>query len=229
MRQVLASFAVSALALLAACGDDGGDEPLTAEEAGLAVDRAVLTADDLGEGWQQTGTTPPESTGDGIEQCLSEEVAAATETPVAESDTHEYTRGDSPTQRQQLQISAVVLEDDVAEQLVDELASDEVRDCLQERFQEEIGSDGGTPGLEVEVGDFEVEEDFAGAGDGSTRLQAPMELTAEGMTLPATVDMIVVHTGQVATAIVGFALGDAIPTEELESWTERAAELQEQD
>jgi hypothetical protein len=227
MRQVLASVAVSALALLTACGDDGGDEPLTGPAAQQAADRAVLAAEDLGEGWEQTGTAPPDETGRGIEECLSDDVSAASDDPVAESDTYEFTRGDSPTQRQQLQVSATVLEDEAAGRLVDELATAEVRGCLRDRFREEIGGGEATPGLEVDVGEFEADEGFGGAGDGATRLRAPMELTAEGMTLPATVDLVVVHTGQVVTAIVGFALGEPIAEEDLESWTERAAELQE--
>lgn len=227
MRQVLASVAVSTLVLLAACGDDGGEEALTGAEAQQASDRAMLTADDLGEGWQAAGTSSPDDAEAGMEECLSDDLAAATDEPVAESETHAFTKGESPTQRQQLQVSSVVLEEDVAADLVGELASDDVRACLQERFREEVGGGGATPGLDVQVGEFEVDEGFADAGDGATRLQAPMELTAEGMTLPATVDLVVVHTGQVATSIVGFALGDPIPGEDLEAWTERLAELQE--
>ena len=62
--------------------------------------------------------------------------------------------------------------------------------------------------------------------DGATRLTAPVELSADGLTLPATVDIVVVHTGQIATAMVAFALGDPIPEEELASWAEAVAELQ---
>jgi hypothetical protein len=232
MRQVLTSLAVSALALLAACGggDDGGSagEPaLTGPAAQHAVERAMLTADDLGPGWEQIGTAPPdESEASEIDQCLSDEVAAGSNDPVAESDTHEFRRGDSPTQQHQVQVSSVVLDGDLAGRLVDELGSDEVRDCLSETFRQELAAEDPEQPVEVTLGDFESQEDFAGAGDGATRLRAPVELAAEGLTLEATVDLVVVHTGQVASALVAFALGDPIEDGELEGWTRRLAELQ---
>lgn len=227
MRQVLASIVVSALALLSACGGDGGsDETLTAEEAQRAVERAMLTPEDLGEGWQETGTSPPSEDGTGVNECLSDEVAAESTDPVAESDTQEFTRGDSPTQQQQVQLSTAVMEDDLAARLVEELASADVRDCLGGKFREQVADGSAVPGLTVELGDFEADEDFAGAGDGATRLRAPMEVSAEGLTLPATVDMVVVHTDQIVSALVGFALGEPLAEDDLEAWTQQLAELQ---
>lgn len=231
MRKVLVSLGVSVLALSACTGGSDEPEALTGTEAQQAADRAMLMADDLGEGWEETGTSPPdEDEGTDIDDCLSDDVAAASDDPVAESDTHEFSRGDEPTDQQQLQISSIVFEDgDLAASFVDELASDDVRSCLSETFQEEVGADAETDGVEVTLGDFEAEEGFADAGDGATRLTAPVELSAEGLTLPATVELVVVHTGQVASALVGFALGEAIPEEDLEGWATAIAELQARD
>ena len=231
MRQVLASLVVSVLALSACSGGDDEPEALTGTEAQQAADRAMLMADDLGEGWEETGTSPPDDEeGTDLDDCLSDEVAAASDEPAAESDTHEFARGDEPTNQQQLQISSIVFEDaDLAAAFVDELATDDVRSCLSETFQEEVGADAETDGVEVVLGDFEAEEGFADAGDGATRLTAPVELSAEGLTLPATVELVVVHTGQVASALVAFALGDAIPDDELEAWTTAIAEKQARD
>lgn len=224
MRQVLVCVAVSAL--LAACGG-GGDDAFTEEEAQQAVERVMLTAADLGEGWEQTGTAPPsDDEGTEISDCLSDEVARASDDPLAESDTHEFGRGDSPEQQQQVQVSAVVLEDDLSARLVDELATDEVRRCLSDAFRKELGGGDDTSGVTVTLGDFDAEAGFADAGDGATRLRAPVELAADDVTLPATVDLVVVHTDQIATAIVGFALGEPLADEDLASWTQRAAELQ---
>lgn len=221
MRQVLASLVVSVLALSACSGGSDDPEPLTGAEAQQAADRAMLMADDLGEGWEETGTAPPDDDeGTDIDECLSDDVAAASDDPVAESDTYEFLRGDEPTNQQQLQISSIVFEDaELAAAFVDELASDDVRGCLAETFQAEVGADAETDGVDVTLGDFEAQEGFAGAGDGATRLTAPVELSAEGLTLPATVELVVVHTDQVASALVAFALGEAIPEEELEGWT----------
>lgn len=226
MRQVLASVVVSALVLLAGCGG-GGDDAFTEEEAQQAVERAMLSAADLGPGWQETGTAPPtEDEGTKITDCLSEEVAAASDEPLAESDTHEFTRGDNPQQQQQVQVSTVVLEDDLSGRLVDELATDEVRRCLSDAFRKELGGGEETSGVQVTIGDFTAEAGFADAGDGATHLRAPVELSADDLTLPATVDLIVLHTGQLATVIVGFALGEPLAEEDLEAWTQRAADLQ---
>lgn len=230
MRQVLRSLVTSALVLvLAACGG-GSDEPeaLRGEAAQRAVERAMLTADDLGDGWEQTGSAPPsDEEGTDIDDCLSDDVAAASDDPVAESDTAEFAKGTDPTQQQQLQISSIVVDDaDLAARFVEELASDEVRTCLTQTFQEEVASDAGADGVSVTLGDFEAQDGFADAGDDATRLTAPVELSAEGLTLPATVDVVVVHTGQVASAIVAFALGEAIPEEDLAGWTQALAEQQ---
>lgn len=227
MRQVLATFAVSALAL-AACGGGDGSEPLRGEAAQRAVERITLSAADLGEGWKQTGTSPPEDDGStDIDDCLSDEVAAASDDPVAESDTSEFTRGDQPTELQQLQISSVVYEDaELAGGLVDELATADVRACLTETFQDEVTEDAGSDGVTVTLGDFQATEDFADAGDGATRLRSPVELSAEGLTLPATVDLVVVHTGELATALVAFAIGEPVPDADLERWASAVARQQ---
>lgn len=228
---MLVPLVVSVLALSACGGGDDGTDALTGAEAQAAADRAMLVASDLGEGWEETGTSPPEDDeGTDIDDCLSDEVAAASDDPVAESDTHEFARGDEPTDQQQLQVSSIVFEDaELASRFTDELASEEVRTCLAETFQEEVGADAGTDGVDVTLGDFTAEEDFADAGDGATRLTSPVELSAEGLTLPATVELVVVHTGQVASALVAFALGDAIPDDELASWTTALAEKQVRD
>lgn len=231
MRQVLVSLVVSVVALSACSGGDDEPEALTGTEAQQAADGAMLTADELGEGWDETGTSPPDDEeGTDLDDCLGDEVAAASDGPLAESDTHEFSRGDEPTNQQQLQISSIVFEGgDLAAAFVDELASDDVRACLAETFQEEVGADAETDGVDVTLGDFEAEEDFADAGDGATRLTSPVELSAEGLTLPATVELLVVHTGQVVTALVAFALGDAIPDEELEGWATAVSEKQARD
>ena len=124
MRQVLVF--VSALAL-AACGGDGsgeGSSTLSGEAAQTAADRVMLSAEDLGSGWEQTGTAPPQDDdGTDIDDCLSDDVAAASDDPLGESDTHEFARGAEPTNQQQLQVSTIVVEDpDHAAGLVEELA-----------------------------------------------------------------------------------------------------------
>ena len=154
-------------------------------------------------------------------------MAAAVDDPVAESDTHEFARGGDPGRQQQLQISTLVVEDAAdAAAFVDQLATEDVRTCLRDTFQEEVAADAGAEEVQVVLGDFEADEGFAGAGDGATRLRAPVELSSDGLTLPATIDLVTVHTGQVLSALVAFSIGDPIADEDLERWATTLAERQ---
>jgi hypothetical protein len=215
MRSRALLVPVVALLLLSCSGDD--DDAPSAEDAQAVVDAALLDADDLGEGWELTSTTPAGENDDDsspIDACAPDDQVDAND--LAESEDREFTL-EGELLPSQLQVSAGATADsDLLAEIHELLADDEFQDCLGDAFQDSVGSQ---PGAEVTIAEITSESDVVDTdGVTSTQLVMPITIAADGITLELEFRFVVLTTDHIGAAIVVSSADAAVSDEQIEEW-----------
>jgi hypothetical protein len=214
---------VAALAvLLISCSSDEDGAP-SADEAQEIVDAALLDADDLGEGWELTGTTPAGENDDDsspIDDCAPDEQLDAND--LAESEDRELTL-EGELLPSQVQVSAGASADsELLAGIHDLLGDEEFQDCLGAAFEESVGSQ---PGAEMTVGEITSEDDVVDVdGVASTQLVMPITVAAEGISLELEFRFVVLTTDHIGAAIVVSSTDGAVSDGDVEEWATLLAE-----
>jgi hypothetical protein len=214
---------VAALAvLLISCSSDEDGAP-SADEAQEIVDAALLDADDLGEGWELTGTTPAGENDDDsspIDDCAPDEQLDAND--LAESEDRELTL-EGELLPSQVQVSAGASADsELLAGIHDLLGDEEFQGCLGAAFEESVGSQ---PGAEMTVGEITSEDDVVDVdGVASTQLVMPITVAAEGISLELEFRFVVLTTDHIGAAIVVSSTDGAVSDDDVEEWATLLAE-----
>jgi hypothetical protein len=207
-----ALVAVATALLLSACGggddDDDAADDFTEEEAGDAVDAAVLEADDLGRGWDDAD--PPED--DPFGRCFE-----GVPSPLATSGPRAFLRdGEGPVAVSRVLLGTIATEDDaVVDALLARLGEESFPACLADAFQRAAGE----TELGFEVGEADVDDDYLGLdGVRSGRVRIPFTAAVPGFELEAQLDVVLVSRGPLITTMVTSALGERIDGEDIARW-----------
>ena len=161
---------VAVLTVLAACGDDEPSVDPEADQA--AVDAAVLTVDDLPDGFTATESDDPEEDGS-LDRCL-EDVAGLSEAELDESRTARTAPMQFDSETAQLRARVNAFEsDDLPEDVIDAFVDDEFTDCVEAGVGDEMTEAG------VEMTDFEVLDPSFGPSD-AVAYDIRLGLVAEG-------------------------------------------------
>ena len=144
------------LALLAACGDDEPSVDPEADQA--AVEAAVLTVDDLPDGFTATEADDPDEDGS-LDRCL-DEVAGISEADLDEARTARTAPMQFDSQTIQLRARVNAFEsEDLPEDVIDAFEDDEFTDCVEAGVADEMTEAG------VEMTAFEVLDPSFGPSD----------------------------------------------------------------
>jgi len=205
---------VVALALLACGGGgdgDGGDAVLSVEDARRAVARAVLDADDLGDGWDEDGAAEGP-----LDGCL-----AGPEDVLAEPTTVRFAREVDVFTRTLVTVSTVALESTGAiDDLFVAFRDDGVGPCVARAVQTDLGD------RALDVGEPEVEDDYVVLdGVRSAHLTVPLR----GPRYEIEIDVVLVSRGQLASTLVTVQLGGSVDGESVVRWATLLADRQRLD
>ena len=159
------------LALLAGCGDDG--EPGADPDAdAAAVDAAVLTVEDLPDGFTATEADDPDEDGS-LDRCLAD-VAGIGEADLEEARTARTAPMQFDSQTVQLRARVNAFErDDLPEDVIDAFGDGEFTDCVEAGVGDEMTEAG------VEMTAFEVLEPAFGPSD-AVAYDVRLGLVADG-------------------------------------------------
>lgn len=221
------------LALVACGGDDdgGADTGLTADDAPDAVTRTLLEADDLGDGWDQTGTIEADEESDPpdiVDACTGASVLRALgDAELAVSERRDFERdGDGPFASTRVSVRTIAVKSTEAVDPVFALFDDEsFVDCLGQRLEPTV-SDGPSE-LHLQVGDADVDDAYL-ALDGvrSSRLAIPFHTSAPGFTFDAELDLVVVQREQLVSYLLTIELGGTADGEDVARWAALLADRQ---
>lgn len=255
--------AVLALALLAACSDDDDavtasgtgsssqveaestDDEATVDDEELAdadvqalIDEAQLDADDLGEGYELTATSPPDAEDDEdgdddgaeanpIEDCLASDLDDRfDEATVAETDERTFTQTDGAPVPAEVTASNVALDDDALfDEMHDLLRSEDFATCMGDAFEALLAES--AAGADIVLGEIDVAEDAVDADVDdltSTTITIPVSVSAEGFSLDAEVSMLFLDVGELGSSILVFGAADEARAGELARWGGLVAE-----
>jgi hypothetical protein len=210
-----------AVALVAGCGGGDDDEAdadtgLSRRDAAIAVDHAVLDADDLGDGWDEIDPPAEEPFG----PCFADLGSPlAVEGPVA------FIRdGDGPIAVTRLLVGTVAVDDPHAvDALLEGFDEEALTACLVEGFSTVAGD----TELGLEVGDAEVEHDYVPLeGVRSAHVRIPFSASAPGLDLDAELDVVVVSRDQLVSTMLTIGLGELVDGEDVARWSALLADRQ---
>lgn len=209
------------LGVLAACGGgDGGDDgALSAEDATAAVERAVLTTDDLGEGWSETD--PPED--DPFGRCFE-----GSGTTLATSGPRAFVRdGDGVVAVTRVHMATLATDDeDAVDALLDRFDEESFPECLATAFERAAGESE----LGFDVGDAEVDDDYVPLDDvRSAHVRIPFNASAPGFDFAAELDLVVVTRGPMVSTLLTMGLGELVDGEDVARWSAVLADRQRLD
>lgn len=227
---------IAALFLLfAACGgdddDDAVDVGLTRDEAEDAVERVLLDENDLGDGWDQTGTVAPDEESeppDLVESCLGASVLRALDAAeLAVSERRDFERsGDEQFASTRVSVRTFAFDEATAVDSITALFVDDAfTDCLGQRFEPLL--DDGKSELGLQVGEPEVDETYL-ALDGvrSSHLSIPFHADAPGFSFDAELDLVVVSRDQLASLLQTIELRGVVDGEDVARWAALLADRQ---
>lgn len=205
---------IATAVFLGGCGDDD-DGGLGEDAAQTIVDGALLDADDLGAGWQLTDTIAADD--EDVESPL-DDCIAADEVDLGDLALSEERRFSMATEvivPAEVGVSAGASSDAARmARLHDTLARDSFQSCVRETFERELAGTGG-----AEVGEIEVDDDLADVDDVTvSRLIVPLTFVNDQFSLEATIDVVIVTTGQVGGQIFAFGPRGTIVEEDLAHW-----------
>ena len=251
-----ASASLLALALVAGCSDDDDpavdasdassddveaestDDEATVDDderddladsdadAQAAIDAAQLEAEDLGEGWTLTGTTPPSDSDDDepnpLDDCMESDLDDQfDEATIAETDERSFSREGDGVVPTEVTASNVALSDEsLFDEMHDLLRSDDFGTCMGTAFEDLLAES--AAGAEVTLGDIEVTEDVVdpdAADDvSSTSIDIPVTVSSQGFTLEAEVTMAFLNVGELGGSILVFGAADDLRAESIAEW-----------
>ena len=223
---------MTAVLVMAACGGDGGGG-LTAAEAQPRIDAAVLTLEDLGEGWEVADSEEEDDplADEELEECLGEDAARI----LGEDGEHDlgddvevgFARENGGAFQSLQVMSGGVDDETIFGQVIDVLSDSETAVCILDAIaaatQEVTGDE-----FTMTFGDWESDEGFIDDADQSVIAGAEITLSAEeaGMSFDGRLDLVVVTTDQIGSLMVAASVGDVITNVQLEEWGELLAERQ---
>lgn len=226
---------LTALFVLTAAACGGGEKKLSAEDAQPIADRAVLTDEDVPDGFEadeeeeeDPGEEEDESDENNpLEDCLGDTGAELEDAEVAEADSPDYQR-ESDTGIEMLGSSSAVLDtEEHAKEAAEILDTDEARECFAEAFEEEMAeAEDMPPGLEIETKGVE-EHDFASIGDHSSAIRMDLVFNISdaesGMSqeLPFVMDMVFIQKGHALVMMFFGSLGEEFDQDEAEEIAEK--------
>jgi hypothetical protein len=194
--------------VLAACG--GGDSSLSVADARKVATKAQLTAADLGSGWKKTADEKPndaEGEDQELQKCLGAKSPA--DDTLAESNTRTFERSVSEVDQQQVVVSSAVLESkDKAEELFRLVATEKFADCITNVFEKEMQAT--AEGVTFKSGVAKITRDQVEGADHSTNITVPFTFTSDPVSFDGQIDLVLVATGQAASLLFGFSLGEPI-------------------
>lgn len=178
------------------------------------VDAAVLTLRDVPAGWT---SKPPEDDDDDsgkakIAKCVGHDYDELYNDayPTAESDTFI-----SPNDNEMSVEVGLAPTEEWLVNAFEITRSTRFRDCLLKNLEAELQSNG-----DVEVGDLSVNEmSFNPIGDDVMAFRVNMPLSAEGFTITAVADFVLVRVDRGQVAFTAFSLDSPMPVEDLERYT----------
>jgi hypothetical protein len=226
---------VLVVAVLASCGggdDDADADGLTEKEAASAVDRALLDTDDLGDGWDDTGTVAPDEEADppdAVEVCVGTSVLRRLDdATIARSARHDFELdGKGPFESTRLQVRTLALErEEAADPVFAQLGEDGFVDCLAQQLEPQV-SDGPSE-LRLDAGEADVVDDDYLALDGvrSTRVAIPFHTEAPGFSFDAEMDVVVVQRDQLLSFLLTIELQGTADGEDIARWSGLLADRQ---
>lgn len=235
MRRAIAIGSVVVLAGLAACGNDdgggGGAGGLSASAAQERVDAAVLTVEDLGEGWvvDESDDEDDEISDEEFAECVGDEAATLFE----EDDESELATEvevmfvrELPDELvfQTIQQSSGALEDEaIYDTIVEVLSDEQTGDCITGLIADYAVE---TDQVEAEFGGWSARTDVVDGADTSMFAGADFSFTVQGIDLEGRLDLALVTSGQVGSIILAMGIGDPITDVQLEEWSELLLERQ---
>jgi hypothetical protein len=212
-------------------GDGNGEHGLTSKDAADAADRALLDADDLGDGWKQTGTMEPGADADppdAVETCIGASALRAIDAAtLASSERRDFKRnGDGPFDSTRVQVRTVALRSGEAIDPVLALVADaDFADCLGGQLEPQV-SDGASE-LHLQAGDVDVDDDYLSLdGVRSARVAIPFHTRAGRFDFDAELDLVVISRDQLASFVLTIALGDPADGEDVARWSGLLADRQ---
>ena len=258
--------AVLALALLAACSDDDDgavtasgsgsasdveaestddeatvdDEELASGDVQALIDGAQLDAEDLGEGYELTATSPPDDQDDEddeddtdageanpIEDCLAGDLDDRfDEATVAETDERTFTQTGGAPVPAEVTASNVALDDEALfDEMHELLRSEDFATCMGDAFEAVLAES--AAGADIALGDIAVAEDAVEADVDdltSTTITIPVTVSAEGFSLEADVSMLFLDVGELGSSILVFGAADEGRGDDLVRWGGLVAE-----
>jgi hypothetical protein len=230
-----AAAIVLVLALIACGGGKDGDRTssaLSKDDAPAAVDRALLDLDDLGDGWDGTGTVAPDEEADppdAVERCIGASVLRTLDAAtLARSERRDFERdGDELFQSTRLQVRTIAVRSgEAVDPVFAQLDADGFLDCLAGQLEPQVSE--GPSDLRIDAGDADVKTDDYLALDGvrSTRVAIPFHTEAPGFTFEAEMDLVVVQRDQLVSFLLTIELQGTTNGEDLARWAGLLADRQ---
>jgi hypothetical protein len=204
-----------ALLAFGACGDDSkesssgatttaADEASSGEDDQKIADAVVLKLADFPSGWTEDEATPEEedSANDPIDKCFGGKGKTLDENTTAEADSPDFSRGETTSVSS---FSAVMKSEKDAEETMDILASDTLKDCFNQALADELkataGEDEG-----FSLGDVTTKSaSFTKVGEETTALQFLIPISAPGVEVSFYADLVFFRQDRV---IGGLFLGN---------------------
>jgi hypothetical protein len=214
-------------------GDDDGvaDDGLTEKEAASAVDRALLETDDLGDGWDDTGTVAPDEQPDPpdpVEACIgASTLRVLDDATLARSERRDFERdGEGQFESTRVQVRTIaVKEGEAADPVLALFDDDGFVDCFAGQLEPQISDEPSE--LRLDVGDADVDDAYL-ALDGveSARLAIPFHTSAPGFDFDAELDLVVVHRDQLVSFLVTIEVQGRVDGEDVARWSALLADRQ---
>lgn len=225
---------VLVLGLVACGGDDDDDDVgsasggtgLSEEEAAARLEDAVLTEEDLGEGWAVDDSEDDDEDDISDEQmaeCIGDEDVAAifeddSDVDLGEPVERSYQRED-PAQLafQVVEVSSGAVQDAALYRTVVEVFADgDFGDCMLDVVSDSLAEEGQE--FTISFGDWESDTGFADGADHSVLGGATFEMSGSGITLDGRLDMFIVSTGQLGSFVMAMGIGEPITADQLDTW-----------
>jgi hypothetical protein len=243
VRHRIAAFAIVLTAVLAACGTTGDDESedrttTTAaktttttgsssttetsapedDDAQARAEAVDITVDELPAGWDST--THEEDPDDNlVTQCSDFDVD---DLSLATYFTDDFTFGDlEQNEGQQISVGTRVFEDEsTATDVLDVIPTDDFMSCVNDTVKTSFG---GSVEGELTARELDTSADQTEGFSGQLTLSSG----STGETLDVTLAFVAIRNGDLVTGMTGFALGQDLDADVIDTLANRIVELQE--
>lgn len=241
-RPALGALAVAATLALAACGTSGGNDAAdttttkakttttkattTTADTAAAQERADsvdLTTSDFPDGWTSTPASTTEDSAGGIDQC--DPAWSDDSTTLAKHATDDFSVGsfDSLDGTKVSAVTRVYATEADAEAVIEPFSKSSTIDCISKGVKDSFEENG-----QITATGEMTEDDPGDLGtDDAQGVSGTYQLTAtDGTKVNATVALLVMRTGDLATSMLIMSLGDNLDPTDLQGPVKAIAEAQ---